>query len=79
MSFRAIQGRRFNDPEVSALTALARTLAANLEKARLHEQRDRLLAADREMARATQLSEMARAILVMRPGPDRRNLQPACR
>ena len=55
--------RRFNDPEVSALTALARTLAANLEKARLHEQRDRLLAADREMARATQLSEMAYAIL----------------
>jgi starch synthase len=55
--------RRFDNQEVSALAALARTLAANLEKARLHEQRDRLLAADREMARATQLSEMARAIL----------------
>ena len=56
-------GRQFDNQEVSALTALARTLAANLEKARLHEQRDRLLAADREMARATQLSDMAQAIL----------------
>ena len=61
--FSCDPGRQFSAPDVSALMALARTLAANLEKASLHEQRDRLLAADREMARATHVSEMALAIL----------------
>lgn len=55
--------RRFDDPEVSALTALARTLAANLEKGRLRQQRDRLLTADREMAHATQLDQIAQSVL----------------
>ena len=61
--FSCEQGRQFTDQEVSALIALARTLAANLEKAWLHEQRDRLLATDRELAQAARLSEMARVIL----------------
>ena len=63
MSSRAILSGTSKIQEVSALTALARTLAANLEKARFQDQRDRLLAADREMARATQLNEMTQAIL----------------
>ena len=61
--FSCDPGRQFSDPDVSVLMALARTLAANLEKARLREQRERLLAADREMARATQLDQMAQALL----------------
>ena len=68
--FSCEQGRQFTDQEVSALIALARTLAANLEKARLHEQRDRLLATDRELAQAATAVRW-RGYPFMCPGPDR--------
>ncbi|MCP4702023.1 MAG: GAF domain-containing protein [Gammaproteobacteria bacterium] len=55
--------RAFSDWEINTLGALANAMAINLEKFRLEKQTNSLLAADREMARAQTVEEIARIAL----------------